>query len=121
MASKAWDSSLRLQGLIVESRTVIDGIVEMSGRLAAVGGELPRLRDAIDVSPQSIRAHTDGSADQWQHRQVATVGSTVSVHAYALSKAHVQRAVGAAGWPAIWPQGGSLRRASAHGGGRAGW
>jgi len=41
MASKAWDSSLRLPGLIVESRTVIDGIVEMSGRLAAVGANCP--------------------------------------------------------------------------------
>lgn len=37
MASKAWDSIWRLPGLIVESRTVIDRIVEMSGRLAAAG------------------------------------------------------------------------------------
>lgn len=41
MSSKAWDSSLRLPGLIVESRTVIDGIVEMSGRLAAAGANCP--------------------------------------------------------------------------------
>lgn len=41
MSSKAWDSSLRLPGLIVESRAVIDGIVEMSGRLAAAGGNCP--------------------------------------------------------------------------------
>lgn len=41
MASKAWDSSLRLPGLILESRTVIDGIVEMSGRLAAEGANCP--------------------------------------------------------------------------------
>ena len=41
MASKAWDSSLRLPGLIAESRTVIDGIVEMSGRLAAAGAKCP--------------------------------------------------------------------------------
>jgi len=41
MASKAWDSSLRLPGLILESRTVIDGTVEMSGRLAAEGANCP--------------------------------------------------------------------------------
>ena len=41
MASKAWDSSLQLPGLIMESRTVIDGIVEMSGRLAAAGAKCP--------------------------------------------------------------------------------
>jgi transposase len=41
MASKAWDSSLRLPGLIVERRTVTDGIVEMSGRLAAAGANCP--------------------------------------------------------------------------------
>lgn len=29
MASKAWDSSLPLPGLIVERRTVLDGIVEL--------------------------------------------------------------------------------------------
>jgi hypothetical protein len=38
---KAWDSSLRLPGLIVESRTVTDGIIEMSDRLAAVGTNYP--------------------------------------------------------------------------------
>ncbi len=41
MAPKAWDSSLRLPGLILESRTVIDGTVEMSGRLAAEGANCP--------------------------------------------------------------------------------
>ena len=41
MASKAWNSSLRLPGLLVESRTVVDGIVEMSGRLAAVRANCP--------------------------------------------------------------------------------
>lgn len=33
MVAKPWDSNLTLPGLIVESGTVVDGIVEMSGRL----------------------------------------------------------------------------------------
>lgn len=41
MASKAWDSSLQLPGLIVESRTVIGGIVEVLGRLATMGANCP--------------------------------------------------------------------------------
>lgn len=41
MAVKAWDSSLTLPGLIVESRAVVDGTVEISGRLASAGAICP--------------------------------------------------------------------------------
>ncbi|MEZ0135673.1 MULTISPECIES: ISL3 family transposase [Novosphingobium] len=41
MAVKAWDSSLTLPGLIVESRAVVDGTVEVSGRLASAGAICP--------------------------------------------------------------------------------
>ncbi|GHC98468.1 hypothetical protein GCM10019060_30290 [Novosphingobium pokkalii] len=41
MASKAWDSSLQGPGLILESRTVIDGIVETLGHLVAEGANCP--------------------------------------------------------------------------------
>lgn len=50
MASKASDSSLQQSGLIVESRTVVDGIVEVSGRLAAMGANCRGLRNTIDVA-----------------------------------------------------------------------
>lgn len=41
MVAKAWDSSLTLPGLIVESRTVVGAVVEMSGRLATAGAICP--------------------------------------------------------------------------------
>jgi len=41
MAVKAWDSSLTLPGLIVAIRAVVDGTVEVSGRLASAGAMCP--------------------------------------------------------------------------------
>ncbi|WP_079730977.1 MULTISPECIES: ISL3 family transposase [Novosphingobium] len=41
MVAKAWDSRLSLPGLIVERRAVVDGIVQMFGRLAAPHGICP--------------------------------------------------------------------------------
>lgn len=34
------------------------------GPFVGCGGELPGLRDALDVAPQQIRPHAVGSADQ---------------------------------------------------------
>ena len=41
MVAKAWDSSLSLPGLIVEGRAIVEGMVRMSGRLAASQGICP--------------------------------------------------------------------------------
>lgn len=41
MVAKAWDSRLSLPSLIVERRAVVDGIVQMFGRLAAPHGICP--------------------------------------------------------------------------------
>jgi len=118
MASNAWDSSLRRPGLIVESRTVINGIVEMSGRLAAVGANCPDCAmPSTSLHSRYARTLSDLPVSS---TVTATVGSTVPVHAHGLPTADVQRAVGAAGWPAIRPQSGPLRRVGACGGGRSG-
>jgi hypothetical protein len=55
MVSKAWDGSLKPPGLIVERRAVIDGVVEMSGRLAAALLWILERRQIIDLLPDRQR------------------------------------------------------------------
>ncbi len=117
MPSKAWDSSLRLPGLIVESRTVSNRRDCRDVGPTGGGSELPGPRDALDVAAQPIRPQAVGFAGQRQHRQAAAVGSAVPLSAHALPTTHVQRAADTTCWLPIWPQGGALRRAGARGGG----
>ena len=56
------------------------------GPIGGGRGELPGLRNAIDVPPQPIRPQAFGFAGQRQHRQAATVGSTVPVYATRLAQ-----------------------------------
>ena len=41
MGTRGWDDSLSLPGLIVDQRTVVDGVVRMSGRMAACDATCP--------------------------------------------------------------------------------
>ena len=89
MASKAWDSSLRLPGSDRGTPDCGRRNCRDVGPLSGGGSELPGLRNFIDVPAQPIRPNAFGSAGQRQHRQAATVGSTVPVHAHVLPKADV--------------------------------
>jgi transposase len=41
LGARTWDSSLSLPGLIVDERTVVDGVVRLSGRMASLQGICP--------------------------------------------------------------------------------
>lgn len=107
MAVKAWDSSLTLPGLIVESRAVVDGTVEVSGRLASAGAICP---DCANPSTSFHSRYDRTLSDLPVSGSTVRLRLSVPLHAHVLPTTHVQRTIGAAGWPSIWPQGRPLRR-----------